>query len=638
MSISIKITDAGIAEIINASHTGTDSVKIVSIGLGSGQYDIDTAQTALQDEFKRLTATASSNVSDKTIRVQATDTSSESYSVYELGLYTESGTLFAVYSQTAPIIEKSSTSVKFEFDLEFSNYMQFSAEMPEYYTCETVNKSAKTWSGYKWTSTNSIWERSNTVTEGLIYGNGYTPVPSKTYNKDATIQVTSLYNFNPSVEGSIPTGYVMYVPFKSDLNPTTGQAILDQEGTVTFETVLGWPCAHFTDGATVRYRNNLDGDIRDRRYTVSFWFYIDEDPSQLQSDKLFRCLFDTANSGNFSARGSVIVDVIYDRCRLMLWRGSNTCETGFLFRGWNHVILNAKEAGVDGNNSENVPGDIWINGTKHKTQHNNGGWYLRSDSWIRVAGHKQSEMGDYCADETKADSKYTTTDAYFGPFVMYDRTLTDEECRMLWHSRVKIIPSPIFQDPGGSHFYPIGGSYVSDSSTNYNVEGLCYTELTSTANIFSVAKGLVGLTTWTIHARLYPNSNLDSYPWCFLVGGHGSENCVKFFYAKYSDSTYKPAFVMYMNGAKVTWVGEMGPVDNTKGHYMAITYDGTTAKGYIDGVLYETAQVEGFTFYSDYILGGDYTSSYYEDLRIYNECLTEDQIGQLVTAQNPVLA
>ena len=37
MASKIVITDAGLAEVINATHTGTSSVALTEVGLGTGK-------------------------------------------------------------------------------------------------------------------------------------------------------------------------------------------------------------------------------------------------------------------------------------------------------------------------------------------------------------------------------------------------------------------------------------------------------------------------------------------------------------------------------------------------------------------------------------------------------------------------
>lgn len=107
MASKIVITDAGLAEVLNATHTGTSLVALTGIGLGTGQYVASADRTSLQAEFKRLSTLAGGVVDDDLIHFTVLDDSADAYSVYEFGVYTESGTLFAVYSQATPIVEKA---------------------------------------------------------------------------------------------------------------------------------------------------------------------------------------------------------------------------------------------------------------------------------------------------------------------------------------------------------------------------------------------------------------------------------------------------------------------------------------------------------------------------------------------------
>lgn len=107
---SILITNAGLAEVVNAEQNGTAPVIITEVGYGKGQYTPTADMTSLKDEFKRLTTISGGAVGENIIHLMARDESTDDYTVYEVGLYTESGTLFAIYSQTAPIIHKSERS------------------------------------------------------------------------------------------------------------------------------------------------------------------------------------------------------------------------------------------------------------------------------------------------------------------------------------------------------------------------------------------------------------------------------------------------------------------------------------------------------------------------------------------------
>lgn len=105
------MTDAGRQELINANKTGTNKVEIVSVGLGGRYYVTSTSQTNITDEIKRLTTIGGKVVSPDTIHVTAKDDSKDEYVVHTIGLYTNNGTLFAVYSQEQAIINKASSTI-----------------------------------------------------------------------------------------------------------------------------------------------------------------------------------------------------------------------------------------------------------------------------------------------------------------------------------------------------------------------------------------------------------------------------------------------------------------------------------------------------------------------------------------------
>ncbi len=113
MALPITITNAGRAEVINGQNTGTGPVTITQIGFGTGQYNPAKTQTALQAQVKRLGSIAGQAVADDTIHVMAKDESTDTYNVGEFGLFSDKGTLIAVYSQPAAsgwIIQKAAPS------------------------------------------------------------------------------------------------------------------------------------------------------------------------------------------------------------------------------------------------------------------------------------------------------------------------------------------------------------------------------------------------------------------------------------------------------------------------------------------------------------------------------------------------
>ena len=111
MTLIVTITDAGRAEVINAQNTGTGPVQITHMAFGTAQYNPAANATTLQAEAKRVAITGGSAVSADTIHVVGQDSTTDDYTVGEVGLFSNSGTLFAIYSQTSdPIVQKSAAA------------------------------------------------------------------------------------------------------------------------------------------------------------------------------------------------------------------------------------------------------------------------------------------------------------------------------------------------------------------------------------------------------------------------------------------------------------------------------------------------------------------------------------------------
>ncbi|WFF40760.1 hypothetical protein EVC62_04190 [Salinicola endophyticus] len=110
MAIVFTITDAGRAALVDADHDGTTALTLSEIGFGRGRYTPSADQTALREPIKRLASMAGQAVAADTLHVSVQDESSDTYAVGEIGLFTDAGVLFAVYSQSEWIIEKAAPS------------------------------------------------------------------------------------------------------------------------------------------------------------------------------------------------------------------------------------------------------------------------------------------------------------------------------------------------------------------------------------------------------------------------------------------------------------------------------------------------------------------------------------------------
>lgn len=112
MALTVTITNAGRAELINAQNTGTNAAVIDRIGVSSVHAAGDLKLlTALPNERKRLTTIGGEVVADDVIHVTINDTTADTYTLRAFGLYFASGTLFAICTSVDPIMEKAAAAM-----------------------------------------------------------------------------------------------------------------------------------------------------------------------------------------------------------------------------------------------------------------------------------------------------------------------------------------------------------------------------------------------------------------------------------------------------------------------------------------------------------------------------------------------
>jgi hypothetical protein len=110
MPLNIVVTNAGRAAIVNAENTGTAPVTISEVGLSATAITPVATATALAGEFKRIAGVSGAAVADDTIHIGVTDESADVWTARSFALYLADGTLFGIYGQPTPIIEKSASS------------------------------------------------------------------------------------------------------------------------------------------------------------------------------------------------------------------------------------------------------------------------------------------------------------------------------------------------------------------------------------------------------------------------------------------------------------------------------------------------------------------------------------------------
>jgi hypothetical protein len=121
MALQFIITDAGRAAIAQVGGA-IGPVTLTKIAIGSAGYTPTASRTSLQTEIKRFDPSGSSVPVPGTIHMTAQDDSADSYSVKEIGLYTNNNVLFAICSQPGVILTKGSTaSALFALDFVMTN-------------------------------------------------------------------------------------------------------------------------------------------------------------------------------------------------------------------------------------------------------------------------------------------------------------------------------------------------------------------------------------------------------------------------------------------------------------------------------------------------------------------------------------
>lgn len=109
-ALPIKITDAGLAAIVNDNGTEIGPAIITQIGFTDAVFTATSALLALPGEIKRI-AVSGQDAGDDVLHVVAVDESADAYEYRGFGLYFADGTLFAVYSQADPIGQKTAATV-----------------------------------------------------------------------------------------------------------------------------------------------------------------------------------------------------------------------------------------------------------------------------------------------------------------------------------------------------------------------------------------------------------------------------------------------------------------------------------------------------------------------------------------------
>ncbi|MGG2339439.1 hypothetical protein ACE4ZU_26310, partial [Salmonella enterica] len=81
MTIALTLTTAGLAALVNATHTGIRASAIAAIGVSPHPLAATPDMTALPGELKRITAIGGSVVDPQTIHIAMEDASADAYTL-----------------------------------------------------------------------------------------------------------------------------------------------------------------------------------------------------------------------------------------------------------------------------------------------------------------------------------------------------------------------------------------------------------------------------------------------------------------------------------------------------------------------------------------------------------------------------
>lgn len=111
MSFPITITDAGRAALRNAESNGTAPVLLAEVGLSSQAFTPGKSMTSLPGQIKRLRTVAGEVQGPHALHVTVLDDSAQVYTVHGFGLFLDDGTLFGVYAQPDPMLQKANQTI-----------------------------------------------------------------------------------------------------------------------------------------------------------------------------------------------------------------------------------------------------------------------------------------------------------------------------------------------------------------------------------------------------------------------------------------------------------------------------------------------------------------------------------------------
>lgn len=109
-ALTLVMTTIGLERFTAAQLDEDVDLTISEVGVTSDVFVVAPTLTMLPGEFRRIDTVSGTQIGDNKVHLLVRDQAELSYTVRGFGLYLADGTLFAVYGQEDPIVEKSAQS------------------------------------------------------------------------------------------------------------------------------------------------------------------------------------------------------------------------------------------------------------------------------------------------------------------------------------------------------------------------------------------------------------------------------------------------------------------------------------------------------------------------------------------------
>jgi hypothetical protein len=119
-ALTLIMTASGLGRFTAAQVQDDIDLTVAKVGFTASSFVAAPSLTALPGEFRRVSAVSGQAVGDNIVHMVVRDDGAIAYTVRGFGLFLADGTLFAVYGQDTPIVEKSAlTTLLMPLDIAF---------------------------------------------------------------------------------------------------------------------------------------------------------------------------------------------------------------------------------------------------------------------------------------------------------------------------------------------------------------------------------------------------------------------------------------------------------------------------------------------------------------------------------------